>query len=265
MPRLSDEQYFLMEDTKEKSITARSARYTRTHNGKGGAVKFPSDNLTKKELAAMSGECKSYRLNSPMKWDEFKSMPDDLRVIYIKALREKYNVSDKDIAQYVLGVSSQIFGKWIRSAGLGRGKTAGGPHRVWDKEGFMTWASSGTKIDICDKEDLVAVNDEPEIVMEDATTPNPDNPRYDNDMGEAVKAITESTAWPLMDFDYPAKTKTTDICTNPYHFMPVIPQSGSMTFEHNHVDDALATIKSLLGNMRVNMTVSWICVNEKGE
>ena len=35
----------------------------------------------------MSGECKSYRLNSPMSWDEFKAMPDDIKITYIKLLR----------------------------------------------------------------------------------------------------------------------------------------------------------------------------------
>ena len=62
MAWLPDEQYVLREDTREKAITARSARHTRTHCGKGGAVKFPSDYLSKKELKAMNGETKSYNI-----------------------------------------------------------------------------------------------------------------------------------------------------------------------------------------------------------
>lgn len=42
----SDEEYAYRQDCKEKAITARSARYKRTHCGKGGAVKFPSDYMT---------------------------------------------------------------------------------------------------------------------------------------------------------------------------------------------------------------------------
>ena len=81
---MKDETYAFISDVKDKKITARSARHTRTHCGKGGRVRFPSDNLSKKELQKMNGECKSFRLNDPMVWKEFKSMPDDLKITYIK-------------------------------------------------------------------------------------------------------------------------------------------------------------------------------------
>ena len=84
---MKDETYVFIQDVKEKKTTARSARHTRTHCGRGGRVRLPSDNLSKKELMKMSGECKSYRLNSPMSWDEFKAMPDDIKITYIKLLR----------------------------------------------------------------------------------------------------------------------------------------------------------------------------------
>lgn len=85
---MKDEEFLFHSDCHEKKVTARSARNTRTHNGKRGKVKFPSDYLTKKEIKAMSGEVKSYRLNEPMSWREFKAMPDDIKVTYIKLLRE---------------------------------------------------------------------------------------------------------------------------------------------------------------------------------
>ena len=46
----------------------------------------------------MNGECKSYRLNDPMAWKEFKSMPDDLKITYINLLRKKFNVPGTSIA-----------------------------------------------------------------------------------------------------------------------------------------------------------------------
>lgn len=46
--RMNDIEYEFTKDVIEKKITARSARSTRTHNGKRGAVKFPSDYKTKK-------------------------------------------------------------------------------------------------------------------------------------------------------------------------------------------------------------------------
>ena len=47
------------------------------------------------------------------------------------------------------------------------------------------------------------------------------------------------------------------ICDNEYHRLPVIPRNGTMTFEHNNADDALATMKSILSNVKVNLTISW--------
>ena len=60
---MKDEEYLFHQTCREQKNIARSARNKRTHNGKGGRVKFPSDYMTKKELQKMNGEVKSYRLN----------------------------------------------------------------------------------------------------------------------------------------------------------------------------------------------------------
>ena len=80
---MDDEKFVFYEDVREKKTISRGSRYKRTHAGKGGRVKLPSDYLSNKELKAMNGEVKSYHLNSPMLWSEFKSMPDDIQVLYI--------------------------------------------------------------------------------------------------------------------------------------------------------------------------------------
>ena len=38
----------------------------------------------------MNGDVKSYNLNRPMTWEEFRSMPQDLQIMYIKKLRNEY-------------------------------------------------------------------------------------------------------------------------------------------------------------------------------
>lgn len=91
---MDDEKYAFEEEVREKKIIARSA-HKRTV--KGGRVRLHSDNLSKKELKKMSGEAKTYNLGQPMKWAEFKSMPDDLKVEYIKQIRERFNVYDMKI------------------------------------------------------------------------------------------------------------------------------------------------------------------------
>lgn len=133
---MNDERYTFVQDVREKKVTARSAYKRRTHCGKGGAVKFPSDYMTKKERETMNGECKSYRLNEPMKWADYLDMPDDIRVQYIQLLRNKFKVPFQHIG-VMLGVSQKTISREILRLGLSEGK--GGANRNWDKEGFYAW------------------------------------------------------------------------------------------------------------------------------
>ena len=66
MALLPDEQYVMISDSIEKKKIARSSHNRKTHCGKSGRVKFPSDYLSKKELKAMNSDVKSYNLNRPM-------------------------------------------------------------------------------------------------------------------------------------------------------------------------------------------------------
>lgn len=72
---VTDEKYLFLTDCAEKKRTAHSCHNRKTHAGKGGRVRLPHNNLTKKELEAMNGEVKSYRLNDPMTWREFSLLP----------------------------------------------------------------------------------------------------------------------------------------------------------------------------------------------
>lgn len=165
MSRMSYEQRMFIQDSKEKKSTAQGARHTRTHCGKGGAVRLPSDYMTEKEKKAMSGECKTYRLNAPMTWQEFKDLPDDLKVDYIKALRQKYNVPDNAIAE-MLGVKNNtlcmVFNKLHLNRGAGKGP------RSWDKEAFYIWSGKSIVTD----EDLT--KDDIETMMVTDDIPEPD-------------------------------------------------------------------------------------------
>lgn len=135
---MTDEKYSFIEDVREKKLTSRSVRNKRTHNGKGGKAKLPSDYMTKKELAAMSGECKTYRMNSPMRWAEFKSMPDELKADYIKAIQEKYNAPAGAIAD-MFGVHKSSVIRELYRLGFEGGKK--GRKVGYDKEGFLAWAN----------------------------------------------------------------------------------------------------------------------------
>lgn len=130
---MTDEKYTFIEDVREKKKTATGAHHKRTHCGKGGAIRFPSDFKTKKELKAMNGEVKSYKLNDPMSWAEFKAMPDDIKAAYITALRKKYNAPDTKIFE-MMGVAQSAGAHYLRLRGMSAPARSG---RVkWDKDGW---------------------------------------------------------------------------------------------------------------------------------
>jgi hypothetical protein len=142
------------QDCRAKKSVAASARSRRTHAGKGGKVRLPHDNLTKKELEKMNGECKAYRLNSPMKWAEFKSLPDDLKVAYIKMLREKYNAPTKEITA-MLGVSEFSYGEVMRK--LGFADKPGLRRKVTDE--WFAWLAGKKMEEPVEEKELVAEDD----------------------------------------------------------------------------------------------------------
>jgi hypothetical protein len=134
---MTDEKYLYNQDLREKKSTARSARNKRTHTGKSGRVRFPSDNLTKKELQAMNGKLERYRLNEPMSWKEFKAMPDDIKISYIKALQGKFNVTATALGD-MFGVDRITVGKMLNELKIEH-RTQG--NNKWDKTGFYVWAN----------------------------------------------------------------------------------------------------------------------------
>ena len=83
MPRLTDEQRDFMDDCRDKKRTGYSSRNKRSHCGKSGGIKFPSDSLTKKQRRAMDGEVVIYHLNEVLTDEEFNRLPDDIKKLYI--------------------------------------------------------------------------------------------------------------------------------------------------------------------------------------
>lgn len=145
MSRLPDEQWAMIEDSIEKKNIAHSASHRRTHCGKRGGVALPSDFMSKKELNAMNGNVMTFNLKQPMSWEKFKNMPDDVKVEYVKMIRDKFKTPDKILAK-CMGISYMYFGKCLRNLGLGQGKGAGRANRFWsetkESELFREWWGS---------------------------------------------------------------------------------------------------------------------------
>jgi hypothetical protein len=166
---MKDEEFVFRSDSRDKAITARSARSKKT---KGGRVRLPHDNLSKKELKKMSGECKSYRLNSPMDWKEFKAMPDDIKITYIKLLQQKFNVPFVYIGK-MLGCAQRTISCEIIRLGLSEGKNCKGRSKKWDKDGFYAWMNGVDQLPTPVPEEPVIeevpviTSEEPEVFVED--------------------------------------------------------------------------------------------------
>ena len=221
---MTDEKFVFISEIKEKKNIAHSARNRRTHAGKGGKVRFPSDYLSKKELQAMNSEVTAYKLNSMMTWNEFKAMPADIKITYIKLLREKYNPYDKAIAE-AMGTNRVTFHEEIQRLGLCLGKASGGK-REWDEEGFKAFCG----------------NCKPDSVEEPAEEVD----------GETVEFICENCC----DSPLPEIKESPVAEISIQEETPAVPYSGSLSFT-GAADAALKTVMNLLGNAEVNITIRW--------
>ena len=69
------------------------------NGSKSKKCSLPSDHMTKKEWNERCGKLMSYNLKKPMKWNEFKSMPEDLRKEYLQMLFNIFGVSVNRLAK----------------------------------------------------------------------------------------------------------------------------------------------------------------------
>lgn len=219
---MTDEKYMFVTDCADKKRTGRSAFNRRAHAGRGGRVKLPSDNLTKKEREAMNGECVSYRLNEPMDWGTFNAMPDDVQKMYILAIRKRFNVTEQRIAA-MLGCSLATFYRKTAYLGCKCGKHRGKGHGG-DIDGWNLWLA-GQKIPEPEKTEKSEV-DHPEETCRS----------FPPDQEETKPAQEYSLMWE--------------------HVSPT-PISGNMTFQGN-AGDVMQTVTGILGeNTFARITITW--------
>lgn len=230
---MTDEKHTFIEDVREKKKTATGAHHRRTHCGKGGAIRFPSDFKTKKELRAMNGEVKSYKLNDPMSWAEFKTMPYDIKVAYITALRKKYNVSDTKIME-MLGVSCFTISREMKRLGISAGHRSG--RTKWDEDGWYAWVNG------------VPVEAKEEVAEEAATLEKCD----ESVLEQAEKCDTDASAG---DSDFVFRFDKEGI-TVAKEVRPAIPGWGQMELEGT-VEECAKTLEMLLADSNVKLTVAW--------
>lgn len=87
----------------QKKRLARNAKYKK-NGSKSRKCTMPSDHLTPAQKRALNGEVQTYSLGRPMRWSEFKTMPDNLKKEYIVSLQQRFGVTDRCLAG-MFGVS----------------------------------------------------------------------------------------------------------------------------------------------------------------
>lgn len=113
--RVSDEEYVFNTDSFEKK---RNARGYHQMNRKGkGRVRFPDDNLTRKEKAALSKDLGTYKLGEPVYWEEFKTWPEDIQKEYFAKLDEKFNVGTIPVAN-MMGCGHATISRLRKNLGI---------------------------------------------------------------------------------------------------------------------------------------------------
>lgn len=184
----------------------------------------------------MNGEVKSYRLNSPMDWAEFKSMPDDLKVVYIKALRNKYGVPDAHIGN-MMGIHKCSFMKEMARLNLSKGEHCGG-RRKWDQDGFFAWVNGADIPTPVIEETEVEIKQDPENIQDNESFIEEDIPFYENYCTEEKTKVF---------------TSVPELAT---------PTNGSMEFKCP-AKHALNMLEQILGQTNCEIYVRWRVVPER--
>lgn len=252
MALIPDEQYVMISDSIEKKKIAHSSHNRKTHCGKGGRVKFPSDYLSKKELKAMNGDVKSYNLNKPMTWEEFRSMPQDLQIMYIKKLRNEFGVPDIVLSK-AMGICKSSFSKAMKDLNLSLGKSAGATGKQWlNSEKSSKFSEYWNKFENkkeCTIEEEIA-KDAAEHVEEMDISEEKSNDYTMDDSDELFHYGTKynSGRYPSATLDRVAESE---------HI--TIPTGGRLSFDCKF-DDAVKVLESILSGTNVRLNVDWIVV-----
>ena len=184
----------------------------------------------------MSGECKSYRLNEPMAWEEFKAMPADLQKAYIKAIRAKYNAPISAIAR-MLGVDRANLSKYLADRGFEKWPKG---HQKWEKMAFAEWCygvpAAEKKADEAQQPADIVEEEQPAEAVEEAPVAEDDLPW---DAPEEEEQVPAPVSVPV-----------------PLTPLMAVPESGTMDFTGD-ATKIMNTLVNLFGGAKIKINVHW--------
>lgn len=111
-------------DVLQKKRTAAGARHMK-RGSRSKRCSLPSDNLTPAQLKRRNGPVSTYKLDEPMRWDDFKSMPVDLQKKYLTNLVETYGATNE-----MLGDMFYVHPTHVGAVKKALGVVSHNPHRL---------------------------------------------------------------------------------------------------------------------------------------
>ena len=111
-------------DVLQKKRTAAGARHMR-RGSRSKRCSLPSDNLTPAQLKRRNGPVSTYKLDEPMRWDDFKAMPVDLQKQYLTNLVETYGATNE-----MLGDMFYVHPTHVGAVKKALGVVSHNPHRL---------------------------------------------------------------------------------------------------------------------------------------
>ena len=111
-------------DVLQKKRIAAGARHMK-RGSRSKRCSLPSDNLTPAQLKRRNGPVSTYKLDEPMRWDDFKAMPVDLQKQYLTNLVETYGATNE-----MLGDMFYVHPTHVGAVKKALGVVSHNPHRL---------------------------------------------------------------------------------------------------------------------------------------
>lgn len=115
--KYSDEEYIFRKDVIDKKVISRGARHKK-NGSKSKKCTLPSDYLTRKEKMKMNSEVQSWNMNALYTYDEFKEMPNDIKIEYLQALTDKYYIGVTSVSSILFNRSRNALGQYLDEKGI---------------------------------------------------------------------------------------------------------------------------------------------------
>ena len=111
-------------DALQKKRIAAGARHMK-RGSRSKRCSLPSANLTPAQLKRRNGPVSTYKLDEPMRWDDFKAMPVDLQKQYLTNLVETYGATNE-----MLGDMFYVHPTHVGTVKKALGVVSHNPHRL---------------------------------------------------------------------------------------------------------------------------------------